>query len=130
MAREKLHSKLEYLLARSTLGLFGVLPRPIAIGLGRAIGRIAYWLPLKLRRTGERNLEIAFPEIGEQERQRLLRGCFDSLGRLLAEFSQFPRMSPERLRGMIEYDQVGLAHLRDAEKKLKSFKRSTGFPVD
>src|SRR5687767_2462868 len=111
--RENLHSKLEYLLARLILGLFGVLPRPVAIGLGRAMGRIAYWLPLNLRRTGERNLEIAFPEMGEQERQLLLRGCFDSLGRLLAEFSQFPRMSPERLRGMIEYDQVGLAHLRD-----------------
>src|ERR1700687_6219671 len=124
--RETLHSKLEYLLARSALGLFGVLPRPIAIGLGRAIGRIAYWLPLKLRSTGERNLEIAFPEISEQERQRLLRGCFDSLGRLLAEFSQFPRMSAERLREMIDYDQVGLAHLRDAEKNKRGVIFLTG----
>jgi Kdo2-lipid IVA lauroyltransferase/acyltransferase len=126
MASREKHSKLEYLLARSTLGLFGFLPRPVAIGLGRAMGRIAYWLPLKLRRTGERNLEIAFPEITEQERQRLLRGCFESLGRLLAEFSQFPRMSPERLRGMIEYDHVGLAHLRDAEKNKRGVIFLTG----
>jgi len=124
--REKLNSKLEYLLARSTLGLFGVLPRPVAIGLGRAFGRLAYWLLPNLRRTGERNLEIAFPEMGELERRRLLRGCFDSLGRLLAEFSQFPRMSAERLRGMIEYDQVGLAHLRDAEKNKRGVIFLTG----
>lgn len=116
MAKRKLQLNLEYLLARSILGFFGVMPRPLAIALGRAMGRIAYWLPGKLRCTGERNLAIAFPEISEPERQRLLRGCFDSLGRLLAEFSQFPRMSPERLRQMIEYDQVGLAHLREAEK--------------
>lgn len=124
--RENLQSKLEYLLARSTLGLFGVLPRPVAIGLGRAMGRISYWLPLKLRRTGKRNLEIAFPAMDQKERELLLRGCFDSLGRLLAEFSQFPRMSPERLRGMIEYDQVGLAHLRDAEKNKRGVIFLTG----
>ena len=126
MASRGKQSKLEYLLARSTLGVFGILPRPMAIGLGRAMGRIAYWLPLKLRRTGEVNLAIAFPEIDAQSRKRLLRGCFDSLGRLLAEFSQFPRMSPKRLRGMIEYDQVGLAHLRDAEKNKRGVIFLTG----
>jgi Kdo2-lipid IVA lauroyltransferase/acyltransferase len=126
MASRQKNSNLEYLLARSILGFFGVLPRPIAVVLGRTMGRIAFWLPLNLRRTGERNLEIAFPEMSNQERQGLLRGCFDSLGRLLAEFSQFPRMSPERLRGMIEYDQVGLAHLRDAEKNKRGVIFLTG----
>lgn len=116
MAKRKLQLNLEYLLARSILGVFGILPRGLAIGIGRAMGRIAYLLPLKLRRTGERNLTIAFPEMDEGERQRLLRGSFDSLGRLLAEFSQFPGMTRESLREIIEYDQVGLAHLRDAEK--------------
>jgi Kdo2-lipid IVA lauroyltransferase/acyltransferase len=116
MAKRKLQLDLEYLLARSILGVFGILPRGLAIGIGRAMGRIAYLLPLKLRRTGERNLMIAFPEMDERERKRLLRGSFDSLGRLLAEFSQFPGMTRESLREIIEYDQVGLAHLRDAEK--------------
>ena len=54
--------------------------------------------------------------MSELEKRRLLRGCFESLGRLLAEFSQFPRMSAERLRQIIEYDQRGLADLREAEK--------------
>jgi len=116
MPKRKLQHNLEYLLARSILGIFGTLPRPLAIGIGRAMGRIAYLLPLQLRRTGERNLMIAFPEMAARERQRLLRGSFDSLGRLLAEFSQFPGMTRESLRRIIEYDQVGLAHLRDAEK--------------
>jgi KDO2-lipid IV(A) lauroyltransferase len=59
----KLQIALEYALARSVLSFLGLLPRPAAIGLGRALGRIAYWLPGKLRRTGERNLKIAFPEM-------------------------------------------------------------------
>jgi KDO2-lipid IV(A) lauroyltransferase len=114
--RGKLQTSLEYALARVILGVPGLLPRGAAIALGRAMGRVAYWLPGKLRRTGEINLRIAFPELSEPERQRLLRGCFDSLGRLLGEFSQFHRATPESLRGLIEYDQGGLAHLRAAEK--------------
>jgi KDO2-lipid IV(A) lauroyltransferase len=114
--RGKLQTTLEYALARSILGFLGMLPRSAAIGLGRALGRVAYWLPGKLRRTGEVNLAIAFPEMAGPERRRLLRGCFDSLGRLLGEFSQFPRATPEKLRRLVEYDQVGLAHLRAAEQ--------------
>ena len=114
--RGRLQTSLEYALARSILGGLGLLPRSMAIALGRSLGRVAYWLLGRLRRTGEINLRLAFPEMGETERTRLLRGCFDSLGRLLGEFSQFHRATPARLRGLIEYDQVGLAHLRAAEK--------------
>lgn len=112
----KLQDSLEYALARMVLGSLGLLPHAGAIALGRAIGRFVYWLPGKLRRTGECNLLIAFPELSPAQRKQLLRGCFDSLGRLLGEFSQFPRATPESLRRMIEFDPVGLAHLRDAER--------------
>jgi Kdo2-lipid IVA lauroyltransferase/acyltransferase len=114
--RGKLQTSSEYALARVILGVLGFLPRTWAIAVGRSLGRIAYWLPGKLRHTGKVNLGIAFPELSETERLGLLRGCFDSLGRLLGEFSQFHRATREQLRGLIEYDQVGLAHLRAAEK--------------
>jgi len=124
--RGKLQNSLEYGLARLILGSLGILPRSTAIALGRALGRIAYWLPGKLRRTGETNLEIAFPELSEADRSRLLRGCFASLGRLLGEFSQLPRATPEKLRKLIEYDEVGLAHLREAEKNKRGIIFLTG----
>src|ERR1043165_5616854 len=115
MAKSNFQIAAEYWIARTLLTLYGVLPRALAIALGRLLGRVAYLLPTRLRRTGLRNLEIAFPDLSLKERKRLLRGSFDSLGRLLGEFSQFPRLTRERLRQMIEYDQVGLAHLRAAE---------------
>ncbi len=122
----KLQIALEYGLAKAILASLGVLPRRAAIAVGLSVGRIAYYLPGNLRRTGERNLEIAFPEKTEQERRRLLRGCFASLGRLLGEFSQLPRATPEKLRQLIEYDEVGLAHLREAEKNKRGVIFLTG----
>jgi Kdo2-lipid IVA lauroyltransferase/acyltransferase len=112
----KFRTSLEYGLARAILSGLGVLPRPLALAIGLSVGRVAYLLPGKLRRTGRRNLEIAFPEMSDADRERLLRGCYASLGRLLGEFSQLSRATPEKLRKLIEYDEVGLAHLREAEK--------------
>jgi KDO2-lipid IV(A) lauroyltransferase len=65
----------------------------------------------KLRRTGKRNLELAFPNLNEQERARLLRGCFESLGRLLGVFSHF-RDSPDNLKETISCE--GLENLHRA----------------
>lgn len=126
MAKSNSQINAEYWVARSLLGLYGALPRPLAVGLGRLLGRIAYVMPTRLRRTGLRNLEIAFPEMSWAERKRLLRGSFDILGRLLGEFSQFPRFTRERLREIIEYDQVGLAHLRQAEDEKRGVIFLTG----
>lgn len=112
----KLVSTLEYATLRLLLSGLGILPRAGAVSAGRAIGQIVYYLATSLRRTGEQNLKIAFPDMRKPERTRLLRGSFDNLGRLLGEFSQLPRATPERLRELIEYDEVGLAHLREAEK--------------
>ena len=115
MAKSNLQIGVEYAIARALLSGFGILPRSLAIALGRLLGLIAYFLPTKLRRTGLTNLDIAFPDLSVKEKRRLLRGCFESLGRLLAEFSHFPRLTRERLRQMIDFDEVGLAHLREAE---------------
>src|SRR5256714_11781387 len=126
MAKSNFQISAEYWVARTLLTLYGALPRSLAIGLGRLLGRVAYFLPTCLRRTGLRNLEIAFPERSVAERKLLLRGSFDSLGRLLGEFSQFPRLTRERLRQMIEYDQVGLGHLRTAEAEQRGVIFLTG----
>jgi KDO2-lipid IV(A) lauroyltransferase len=122
----KLQSTLEYSLARVILSSLGALPRRAAIAVGVGIGRIAYLLPGNLGRTGERNLQIAFPDMDQRERTRLLRGCFESLGRLLGEFSQLPKATPEKLRRLIEYDEVGLRHLREAEKNKRGVIFLTG----
>jgi Kdo2-lipid IVA lauroyltransferase/acyltransferase len=82
--------------------------------VGRAMGRLGYLSFSELRRTGSRNLDIAFPNLNESERERLLRGCFENLGRMLGEFSQLPGINPEQLRERVHCE--GLEHLRAAQE--------------
>src|SRR5208282_539095 len=82
----------------------GLLPRPMARALGIALGLTVYGLHGRLRRVGLRNLALAFPEMSERERRRLLRGEFVSLGRQLAEVCLFPRYTRENVSSVVVYD--------------------------
>jgi KDO2-lipid IV(A) lauroyltransferase len=101
----KLRINVEYFLVRLVLGLFSLLPLSAAINFGSTIGRIGLLVP-KLRRTGQRNLELAFPDLDKRERARLLRGCFESLGRLLGIFSHLRDDSTENLKRKIACDSL------------------------
>jgi len=94
---------LEYIPVRVLFALLGVLPRRSAMYIGEAIGRLGYRLAGGLRRVAHRNLEIAYPEKSEAEREQIARGSFENLGRILGELTQFPKMSAEKLSGLIEF---------------------------
>lgn len=112
MSKSNLQINLEYLIARSLLTVFGWLPLRTALFVGARLGRCAYYFSSRLRRTGLRNLELAFPDLDQSERGRLLRGCFENLGRLLGVFSQFATAETQQLQSMIKCE--GLEHLDSA----------------
>jgi Kdo2-lipid IVA lauroyltransferase/acyltransferase len=84
--------------------VMGVLPRPLARGVGIGIGALVYRFYGRLRRVGERNLELAMPELNAGQRTEILRGVFTSLGRMLAEICLFPRYTPENIADVAVYD--------------------------
>lgn len=122
--RGRLQTNLEYVTARSLISCLGLLPRPLAVGVGRTMGRIAYRVSRNLRRTGERNLGLAFPEMNVHERKCILRKCFVSLGRQLGEFSHFSITSPESLRLIV--DCQGLQNLDAARARKRGVILFTG----
>ena len=101
-----------------------MLPRPLARAHGIFIGWMAYFLLGRLRRVGRRNLEIAFPEKTHAERNRLLRGMYVSLGRLLAEFCLFPSYSRENVDRVAVYQ--GFENFEQAERMGKGVLLLTG----
>src|SRR4030095_15357186 len=104
----KLQTSLEYTAARIVLSIVGALPFRQSIRLGRFFGLIAYLVAGELRRTGEINLKLAFPEKTSEERRQLLKGCFESLGRALGVFSHFAD-PPESILSVLE--PSGIEHL-------------------
>ncbi len=96
--------RIEYAAARAALFLLGLLPRRAAISISTGIMHIVPVILRKLRRTGMRNLEIAFPEKDEAERREILDGTFNNLGRVLGELSQFNKFTREQLGELIDFE--------------------------
>lgn len=102
--RSQLRNWLEFLPAWLLLKSLGLLPRRAAILAGQLIAGAAYYLCADLRRTGYRNLELAMPELDLGGRRRIIKGAFRNLGRLLGEFSQFPKLDARAISQIVVYD--------------------------
>ena len=103
-ASPRMRHRLEYAPVWLTVTIIGALPRPLARAAGITLGRIVYWLHVRLRSVGMRNLQLAYPEKTRRERSKILRGVFTSLGRQLAEFCLFPRYTKQNVGRVVVYD--------------------------
>ena len=104
-----------YWLTWAGLGLLRVaalLPFPLMVAVGRALGAVLRRLPIGFVRTARRNLELCFPELSPQARERLLDRHFESLGIALLEIPLAWWLSPARLAQMVRIE--GAEHLRAA----------------
>ena len=99
-----MRNRLEYALVWPWIKLLGILPRPLARAIGISLGMTVYAVHGRLRRVGLRNLALAFPDMPERERRRLVRGEFISLGRQLAEVCLFPSYTRENIENIVIYN--------------------------
>jgi len=107
--------RLEYWLVLAVARTLGWLPRPLARLLVRILTWSCYLGLGRLRRVGERNLELALPQLSSQARKKILRHVFRNLGWQMVEFCRLPRYSAENTRGWIRTE--GLEHYLAAEAK-------------
>jgi Kdo2-lipid IVA lauroyltransferase/acyltransferase len=86
--------------------LLRVLPLDWASGIGGWLARLI-GPRLGITKRAEENLRRAMPELNEAERARVIRGMWDNLGRVIAEYphlNQFRLFDP---KGRIEGDDAG-----------------------
>ncbi len=98
-------------LALALMWLISWLPLRLIHVLGRGLGRVLYPLAASRRHVAERNVALCMPELGEPERNALVREHFAWLGRSLLERSVLWHASPQRLRRLIHVE--GDVHLAE-----------------
>src|SRR5580704_1568063 len=116
--------RLEFVLVWTAVKLLSLPPRSIARGIGALVGRIALLLTPRLRRAGDLNLRLAFPQKTATERRQILRKLYRNLGWLLAEFCQMPGYTVQQTQSFIRYE--GLEHYLAARDQGKGVLILTG----
>lgn len=95
---------LEYAAAASILKIVGVLPRALGRALAVTVSRALLAVLPRLKKTAQFNLQLAFPEWGEEQRQATLRGMVRSLGWMAAEFARMPRYARKNIEEIVVLD--------------------------
>ncbi len=110
-----MRQRLEFIVVFVLVRGLGAVPRSWARAAGAGLGALAFYLMPRLRRTGERNLQIAYPESDARWRGRVVRQLYRNLGLHLAEFCRMSRYTPESTRGLVRY--AGLEHFLAARDR-------------
>ncbi|MCY7376519.1 MAG: lysophospholipid acyltransferase family protein [Pyrinomonadaceae bacterium] len=122
--RGNLQNKSELLAVRSFLGAVGALPLETSMKFGKSLGKFIGSRFPKLQKTARRNLEIAFPEMPGVEKERIIRGTFESLGRHLGFVAHFRKFQHEDIRHLVEVE--GREHFDRARETGKGILFFTG----
>jgi len=122
--RSKFQTKLEYYAVRGVVGAIGLFPLKTSMSIGKNIGYAIGSLIPKLKKAGRRNLEIAFSDLSAEEKEKILRGTFESLGRHLGFVSHFRQFEREDIHKLVEV--VGKEHFDKAHESGKGIIFFTG----
>jgi KDO2-lipid IV(A) lauroyltransferase len=87
MTQQRLRYALETAAAYTAYGFFSILPIDTASNIGGWIGRKIGMRLAGPTRTARQNLAMAFPEKSAQEREMIILGMWDNLGRVFAEYA-------------------------------------------
>jgi Kdo2-lipid IVA lauroyltransferase/acyltransferase len=120
-----MRENLEYWLVLIVARTLGLMPRGLARLVAGLLAFAVYWSLGRLRRVGERNLALAFPEIkSKKERAELLSGVYRHLGWQLVEFCRMSRYTPANTRSWIRTE--GMEHYLAAQARGKGVLIVTG----
>src|SRR2546430_3990537 len=93
------------------------LPRALAYALAIVVARFAFLFARKARRTLERNLRIAMPELSESELKAVAYRNFQNHSKAYADLMRLPVARVEQLEGLLHVE--GIEHLEAARSRGK-----------
>lgn len=103
---------LEYLPIRAIQVILRLLPRRLALGVGRGVGFLAHALDARHRQVARENLRACFPEIAGPRLEEITRDCFAHFGTVGVECLLLPYRTRSDVERLAEWE--GVEHLRKA----------------
>jgi Kdo2-lipid IVA lauroyltransferase/acyltransferase len=119
-----MRKRLEYWLVVAVARTLGRMPRPLARWVASVLTWAVYHGLGRLRRVGERNLALAFPELPKKIKTTELRGVYRHLGWQLVEFCRMRRYTAANIKNWIRTE--GLDHYLAAQARGKGVLILTG----
>ena len=105
---------LVYLIFRVIVAFLQVLPEKAAYALGRGLLSLLRVMRVQVPMV-RKNLQICFPELSNQERERILKKHYRYLGEMLVETARLGSMNRQEASSRLQYDSHCHPDSLDAE---------------
>jgi Kdo2-lipid IVA lauroyltransferase/acyltransferase len=99
-----MRERCEYALAWAALKFLGLLPRSAARWVAAWLAAFLFRLQPVWSQVALFNLQLAFPEWTDSERQKVVRAMVRNLGWAAAEFAHLPRYTRDNIASVIELE--------------------------
>lgn len=105
-------------IVKSIAFIIGHLPLCLVLAIGRTLGRIAFHLDKRHRKTALENMKLAYKgSVSEDRLTSIARAVFENLAMTGLEFMRLPWLTKQRLNGYVEFE--GIENLERALEQKK-----------
>lgn len=104
--RSSFRNYAEYGLVRSLFFLLRVLPDALSLSIAQAIAQVVRLSLPRLSKVARRNLQLALPSLPPQDHAQIIRGVFDSVGRLLWVVAKISSNTSKNLHKYLQIDNL------------------------
>ena len=108
---------LEYIPLRVAVFALSLLPRSIALKVGKAAGSLACLLMGKRLGLAISNIQAALPGTSEEKAREIVKGCWQNLGMSAADVASLPSVDKENFFTIV--DAKGVEHVKASQAKGK-----------
>jgi KDO2-lipid IV(A) lauroyltransferase len=113
MSTANIQEKKEFFGFRILKILFFLLPRPLCLSIGKALGHLIYHIDKKHRKIALSNLNTAFgSRISSAKKKRIAKSSFRHFGGVFADIIKIQHLKKERIRKFVTLE--GTVHLEKA----------------
>ena len=102
-----------YYLLRLITIIFILLPRRIALKLGRFLGLVFYYLIRTRKEIAKKNIKIAFPQLDDREIKILIKKCYKHFGMVLVDFFRMPILNKNNIHKVFTFDNHSIQLLNN-----------------
>ena len=84
--------------------LFTLIPRKIALSIGRGLGLLIYRLKPVRKEIAQKNLTVCFPHLNNDEREKIIKKCYKHFGMVLIDFLRLRGLNKKNIHKILTLD--------------------------
>lgn len=93
--------------------LFTLIPRKIALSIGRGLGFLIYTIKPIRKQIAQKNLTLCFPHLNNDQREKIIKNCYKHFGMVLVDFFRLRSLNKKNIDKILTID-------KDTRKLLES----------